>query len=597
MKQIDDLRAWWRQRLSSGNRPDGATAPTSAGSAAGGPPETVTTGRSRTAARSHLKKAKRDPFLPPWADLLERDFGLWSEALANAASGPRVLIANSIPSFYNSTNLESLLAVALTLRGARVHVLLCDKALAACMNTKFRKVTPEAIAEGTFREPLCDVCVRRGSAFTELGLPVHWYGEWLTPADREEIRALANSVPAAEVPGYRYDGLAVGEHAYAGCLRYYSTGNLEGQEGASEVLQRYFEAALMTTKVMLRLTEKHDFSAACFHHGIYVPQGIVGEVCRSRGAAVSTWNTAYRERCFVFSHGDTYHHTLLDEPVSAWKDMMFTDRHDQEISEYLRSRWLGSQDWIYFHDAPDDSVQQLVQETGVDVNRPIVGMLTNVMWDAQLHYRDNAFSGMLEWIVATIEHFRQRPDLQLLIRVHPAEIRGIQASRQFVVDEIRKAFTELPANVFVIAPESNINTYAAMLRCNCALIYGTKTGVELTSMGIPVIVAGEAWIRNKGLTIDVSSREEYLQVLERLPLAESRLTEEQSREARKYAYHFFLRRMIPVTSITPTPDKKVPFEVAIDSLEQLLPGVDEGLDLICDGIMNGTPFVYRSEHK
>ena len=573
---------WWRCRFPSLDRTEAE------------PPREVT---GSNASRGEPVKVERDPFLPPWTSLLKRDHVLWKTARQRASNGPKILIANSVPSFYNSTNLESLLAVALTLRGAQVHVLLCDKTLTACMNTKFRKVSPGSIAAGTFREPLCDVCVQRGSAFSELGLPIHSYSQYLTQIDADEIGEIARSVPSEQVPSYRYEGLPVGEHAYAGCLRYYSTGTLEGQYLSNDVLERYLEAALATTKVMLRLTSSHDFTAACFHHGIYVPQGVVGEVCRSQGIRVSTWNTAYRERCFVFSHGDTYHHTLLDEPMSAWEDMTFTRRHDQEISDYLKSRWLGSQDWIYFHDTPDDSLDTLVEKSGVNIDKPIIGMLTNVMWDAQLHYRQNAFPGMLDWILATIEYFRQRPDLQLLIRVHPAELRGIQASRQFVVDEIQKACSELPANVFVIPPDSNINTYAAMLRCNCVLIYGTKTGVELTSMGVPVIVAGEAWIRNKGLTIDVSSREEYQQVLEGLPLVKSRLTEEQARKARKYAYHFFLRRMIPVDSIVPTPKKKIPFKVSIESLKELLPGVDDGLDLICDGIMNGAPYIYRSEEK
>ena len=55
-----------------------------------------------------------------------------------------------------------------------------------------------------------------------------------------------------------------------------------------------------------------------------------------------------------------------------------------------------------------------------------------------------------------------------------------------------------------------MSTYALMSLCNAAIIYGTKMGVELTSVGLPVIVAGEAWIRNKGLTHDASSPEEYL---------------------------------------------------------------------------------------
>ncbi len=41
--------------------------------------------------------------------------------------------------------------------------------------------------------------------------------------------------------------------------------------------------------------------------------------------------------------------------------------------------------------------------------------------------------------------------------------------------------------------------------CSTVLIYGTKTGVELSAQGTPVIVGGEAWIRNKGLTMDASS--------------------------------------------------------------------------------------------
>ena len=61
--------------------------------------------------------------------------------------------------------------------------------------------------------------------------------------------------------------------------------------------------------------------------------------------------------------------------------------------------------------------------------------------------------------------------------------------------ELRAAFPQLPKNVFIIPPESKLSTYAAMFACDSVLIYGTKAGVELTSFGVPVVVAGEAWIR------------------------------------------------------------------------------------------------------
>ena len=41
-------------------------------------------------------------------------------------------------------------------------------------------------------------------------------------------------------------------------------------------------------------------------------------------------------------------------------------------------------------------------------------MLTNVMWDAQLHYPANAFSSMLDWIIETIDYFMTDQTLSLL---------------------------------------------------------------------------------------------------------------------------------------------------------------------------------------
>ena len=117
--------------------------------------------------------------------------------------------------------------------------------------------------------------------------------------------------------------------------------------------------------------------------------------------------------------------------------------------------------------------------------------------------------------------------------------------------------------------------------------------VELTSVGIPVIVGGEAWIRGKGITTDPSTPQEYFQCLDKLPLGK-KLDENGLRRARKYAYHFFFRRMIPMQFMEPVPGKP-PYKIDITSLDELLPGVDPGLDIICDGILSGSPFIYPAE--
>ncbi len=540
-------------------------------------------------------KVEHGENLPDWGTLLRKESLAWSKAKENAQNGPNVLIATTVGGFAALSSLESLLAVALTLRGARVHTLLCDAVLPTCLRVEYPTIPdPQVIADYGIQGRLCDACQQTGQyLFAPLGLHNHKLGDLIDSAARQRAKNLALEVPLEQLPDFHLDGIAVGEHAYAGALRYFASGNLEHEPLGEVVVRRYLEAAILTAEGVNQLTRQYQFSSSCFNHGIYCPQGVVGEVLRKVGTRVVNWNIAYRKKCFIFSHDDTYHHTLLDEPVEAWETMPWNDALEAEITEYLRSRWQGTNDWIWFHDKPDEQFDKIADELGLDRSKPIIGMLTNVMWDAQLHYHANAFPSMLSWVLDTIEYFAQRPDLQLVIRIHPAEVRGTLPSRQPLLKEICKVWHELPPNVKVIPPESTVSTYAVMERCDSVLIYGTKTGVELTSIGIPVIVAGEAWIRNKGVTMDASTRDEYIGILNSLPLGK-RLDAETRLRALKYAYHFFYRRMIPFGFMEPT-DAWPPYRPAIKSLEQLMPGVDPGLDLICDGIINGTPFVYPAE--
>jgi len=540
-------------------------------------------------------KRDKEDFGLAWRQLLEAHRGAWEQARRAAADGPRVLIATSTGGHGMAAPVESLLAMALTLRGANVSILLCDAFLPACSMATLGEIASlgEFVKSG-LSNTKCPKCFKKGrSIFEPLGLPIHWYSQLLSPGARQKLAVLATATPLAAIPDFSLDGVAAGEHAMAGALRFFAKGDLEGETHAEAVLRRYFQASLVTTFAVRELLGRQHFDCAVFHHGIYVPMGLIGEVARQRKVRVVNWIQAYRKNCFVFSHHDTYHHTLMTEPVDRWEDLPWNAAIETQLLDYLKSRWQGTKDWIRFHDKPQFDLNAIEAEVGVDFAKPCIGLLTNVIWDAQLHYPANAFANMLEWVLETIRYFADRRDLQLLIRVHPAEITGFIPSRQKVVDEIRRAFPALPQNVFVIAPESRVSTYAAMSQCDCVIIYGTKTGVELTSMGIPVVAAGEAWIRNKGITLDAVSREADFDMLAQLPLGR-RLDAATTRRARKYAYHFFFRRMIPLEFFEPK--KKSPhFKIAIDNLKELLPEKCKGLDVICNGILRGTEFIYPAE--
>lgn len=531
-----------------------------------------------------------------WAELLaDADQAeIWRAARATTDS-PRVLVATSVGGFRREMAVESSLAVALTLRGARVEFLLCDAVLPACQATKISLVTPEALLARP-SQPRCDSCQAGGGrTLAPLGLTCHRYGQCIRPEDRVRARAMARTTRLEAIARLREDGIAIGEHALAGALRFYARGDLQGEPHGEAILRRYLEASMLSARAMDNLLERRSYDAVVFHHGIYVPQGLIGEVCRRRGTRVVNWNPAYRRHCFVFSEGDTYHHTMISEPVETWQDLPWSPALEEKLLDYLQSRWHGTRDWIWFHDAPEEDPARIEAETGIDFDKPVISLLTSVMWDAQLHYESNAFSSMLEWVRFTIEHFGDRPDLQLVIRIHPAEVRGAIPSRQRIIDEIRRAFPTLPDNVFVVAPESRVSTYALCERSDAVLIYNTKTGIEVSSMGIPVVVAGEAWIRNKGFTLDATSPSDYAKILSQLPFGRA-LDADSLLRARRYAFHFFFRRMIELPFVV-AGDRDHDFDLEIANISALKPGHYSGLDVICEGILDEKPFVFAAESE
>ncbi len=513
----------------------------------------------------------------------------WREALGRAKPGPRVLIATNSGGHFAVAAIDRMLGAALTLRGAAVTHVLCDKTLPACQMCEYN-LTPD-VSGFALRGPdplLCSYCHSPAERdLRTLGLDLAHLSETLSEADRAEAKAMAAACDLAALSSVSWRGIAIGGHALAGALRFFARGDIEGERAGEPILRRFLEAAALSAAAYLKLIDAYQPEVLVAHHGIYTPQGIAVAVARARGVRVVTWNPAYRNHCFIFSHDDSYHYTLMDEPLSHWRDTALSEVERRRIRDYLHSRREGAGDWIKYHRAaaPNANLAQL----GFDPAKPLIAAFTNVFWDAQLHFPANAFPNQASWLEGTIAWFASRADLQLAIRVHPAELASTPPSRQRAREAIAARFPALPANIKVIDADNAVSSYSLAEQANAALIYGTKLGVELSAIGIPVIVAGEAWSRGKGFTLDANSPEHYRALLERLPLA-GKLAAAEHELALRYANYFFFRRMIALPFVRAAPGPRR-FRFAIESAADLAEQRWPGLDAICRGVLEATPFL------
>ena len=521
----------------------------------------------------------------PFRKLIEQ-----SEATNRSKNSRRVLLGTVTGKHLVALNIENLVGAALRIRGHQVHALVCDGILPACLMCEYGLVSNmRSFVKKGARSYFCSGCQESAyQAYGSSGVTIHKISECLTDTDIAQARDIAAKTSYADIPGLEVDGIPVGQHAKSGALRFFAKSSLGGEQYAEQVMRLYIESAIMVMKAVNNLNQRIGFNASMFHHGIYVPHGVIGEVLRRDGVPVVNWNAGYRKGTFLFSHGNTYHYTMLDEDTKTWESMELNQEKKTQLTNYMASRTKGTRDWHAFLRNPSEKVEL----PGLDASKPTVALLTNVCWDAQLHYPSNVYNTMLDWIFDTIEYFIERQDLQLVIRIHPAEITGDIPSRERVDSAIAERFKNLPGNIFVVSPESNLSTYKLIELSNTTIIYGTKTGVEVALMGKSLIVAGEAWIRNKGLSMDVTSRAQYHDLLDQLPYSRT-LGNDHAERASKYAYHFFFDKMIPLDMVVADVGWP-PFRIEIQGIDNLVPGASQGLDVICDGIVYGKEFLCRT---
>jgi hypothetical protein len=530
-------------------------------------------------------------FSEQWQRILERSGPVLEQMPRPGA--PKILFGTMFGQDWPSRPVEATIAMALRLRGATPIVLACDHGLPACEWNAFGNHEPDpgAWGPGLWRhgkQHACDACVVKLDESHALpGLERLSLSDFGEPGDVARAMALVEAVSLSELRGAVHRDVSVGEHAYAALLRATLRGTPVDDERTRWMARRFLASCIVLVERgerVLQHVQPDRFVAA---DGVYVLAGTLCELARKRGVHVVVHGTPYRKGTTWLSHHDCYHRLMISNKDEDWTRLEMTPDRKGAAEDYLASKHFVARDYITYH---VDSIQDeaaIRRELGLD-ERPIITLFTNILWDSQLYYRFKVFPDMLEWLYETIRFYEGRRDLQLVIRLHPGEARGAWPTNQPLLAELKRVFPVLPENVKVVEPESKVSSYALGSMSRVALIYGARMGVELVMLGVPVIVAGEAFMRGKGFSYDPATSEEYIELLARGADLE-RPSAELRERAKQWYYHYFFRLMMPFPFYAEEQvEGGVRRRLTFDTLDALLPGRSPVLDLVCRGIMDGT---------
>lgn len=485
-------------------------------------------------------------------------------------------------------HLEGPIAVALRLRGYKVHAVICDGVFSACVK---REITDQ-IDISKWKQS-CRACKKAcAETLHQFGVEHSYIGEYVTEQEWANANSLSRTLTWDKLEKLECRGINVGKNVKSAIIRYLKGHDLPRDQ---RLVQEYAFSGLVCATAAQTALDNLKPSRVFMSHGGYVDWGPALHTSLDRLIPVTAWMASYLPSRFYFRHiPDRVHIDFHNMSDTAWREvsaMPMTETQQRRLDSYLVDRYQRNASFDMQHLKPfTGKSSEALKHFGLDRHKPIWGVMAHINWDSVSDYAPMLYESFNEWMIDTIDIAKEVSDVQWLIKVHPAEAwdnpeSGVEAL-------VRKEFPELPGNIKLLSAEENISPLDFFgLVDGAVTVYGTA-GLELAMQGKPVILAGDAHYGNKGFTHDAVSRLTYQNLLRHAgsigPLRESQID-----LAKKYAYCYFILRQIPV-SVVANPNSKW-WSFQFDQRERLLPGNDPVIDFICERLLDGKDFVMSPE--
>lgn len=465
---------------------------------------------------------------------------------------------------------EGMIAQALRVRGAHVEFISCGGGLEICDRANTWESPPMP----------CGTCTRYvDTSIAAHGFEAHpmaagWAG---TDPEWPELDELS----FADLRGVTYAGVPIGELVDIPVKWFLMGADVAHDPLAPLTYRRFLRSARRVVDGLVHALDATRPDVVLLCNGLFFFEAVCWALCRTRGIDVVTYERGMIKETLVFRRNVAACLLDVSDQWADRADQALTEDERGELDAYLRDRELGLRTIDRFwSDARFEGPER--QGSG-----RLVSMFTNLTWDSAVIGQELAFAGIAEWVSAAIAAFGERPDHELVLRIHPAEVKlpGKQ-TREPIEALVRNRFPELPPNVRLISADDPTSSYPLMAASDAVLVFTSTTGLEAAMRGKPVLVAGQTHYRGKGFTVDVSSPGEFLERLDAV-LADPDQFRPDPELVARYAHLFFFRA--PVAS--PGVEEHVLglARLTIDDLGALAPGVTPAVDRICDLVLGSSP--------
>ena len=303
--------------------------------------------------------------------------------------------------------------------------------------------------------------------------------------------------------------------------------------GSCRTLDRFFSHYLATNRV----------DEAIMTNGKFFAEQLLRRHCDERNIPYICYEQGILKETAVFARGG---HVVPLDTKASWetrRDTALTGKEEAQLTRLDDFTMNYDSGGIPFYSHMIEDRARICDEFRINPQKDVAVLFTNTIWDSAAVDVDTIFESMFDWITCCIEQFSADPEMQLVIRVHPVEVKmpPCQQTRDRVDDFVARHFPDVSNNIIVVPPESEASPYVLMDMASLGLVYTSSTGFEMAARGKPVIVAGLAHYAGTEFVYTPETRDAFLSMLDRRPEPRP----DQVELARRYIYMFYFERMVP----------------------------------------------------
>ncbi len=377
------------------------------------------------------------------------------------------------------------------------------------------------------------------------------YKDYISSEDKQEIEKSIAAYFDGKLTSFKE--VEIEKILYSALQRFYLIAEPEVKN--DRVTRGFLYTVLSTLVVMDKLCMEIHPKYVMSSHGTYATWGSVVEYCKAHGIYVITYGQNYNHCGVEFTYDDSYLTGVLNDTENKWAEHDLSAEEENRVKRFLDER-LGriSDDKVAFdynkNNKEHFSKQTICEMLDINPDKKIVGVFPNIPWDGQVTGGSTVFPRYREWLHYTVDFFKDRTDVDLILRSHPAEVNvGTDAGRESTASIIHDLYQEIPSNIHVLEPRHKINSYTLGENCDFGITYSSTVSLELTYLGVPIILCGCPPFKDKDVAFDIASVGEYRTLLEKGLKGELIVTEERKERLFKYLHYFFFMRTMPQTLV------------------------------------------------